>query len=224
MTQAHDQPTRRPTTRPSDPGPLRASWPRLVLLRHGVTTYPPGTYLGSRIDPPLSPMGERQALGAGGALARLSLSVVAVSPLRRAMETAALAIPPSVPQERRRVDARLQEQDLGDYGGLTWDEIKRLDRDAARAWRLGAAAPGGESAGQMWQRTLEAALEIVTDLPTGAAALLVSHNGPIRALLAAARDLPPSEVRRIRVPHGSLRSVRVTPTVLRRWREAASRT
>jgi broad specificity phosphatase PhoE len=199
------------------------TWPRLVMLRHGVTTYPPGTYLGSRTDPPLSPRGERQALEARGTLDRLDLSVVVVSPLRRAMETASLAVPPAVAQARRMVDDRLREQDLGDYSGLTWEEIKRLDREAARAWRGGAAAPGGESAGQMWQRTIEAALEIATGLPSGTNALFVSHSGPIRALLASARGLAPADVRRIQVPHGRLRSVRLTPWVLRRWQEIVAR-
>jgi len=75
----------------------------------------------------------------------------------------------------------------------------------------------------LWERTIEAALEIASGLPDGADALIVSHSGPIRALLASASGMAPSDVRRIRVPHGGLRSVRVTPSVLRRWQEIAAR-
>ena len=162
-------------------------------------------------------------LDACGTLARLDLALVVVSPLRRTIETAALVRLPGIPQDRYKVDARLQEQDMGDYSGLTWEQIKRLDREQARAWRGGAAAPGGESARQLWERTIEAALEIASGLPDGADALIVSHSGPIRALLASASGMAPSDVRRIRVPHGGLRSVRVTPSVLRRWQEIAAR-
>lgn len=209
--------------RPGD-ARCRQAWPRLVLLRHGVTVCPPGTYLGSRTNPPLSPLGESQAREARATLGRLHLSAVVVSPLRRAMETAVLAVPTDALQARCRVDDRLREQDLGDYSGLTWEEIKLLDREAARAWRAGAAAPGGESAEQMWRRALEAALAITASLPGGADALIVSHNGPIRALLASARGLTPAAVRGIRVPHGCVRSVRVTPSVLSRWQEIVART
>ena len=195
-----------------------ASWPRLVLLRHGVTTAPAGTYLGSRIDPPLSPRGECQARAARSALDRLALSVVVTSPLRRAVETANLAVPPVARPGQRVVEDRFREQDMGDYTGLAWDQIKELGRDAARAWRdHGAAPPGGESAGLMWHRTIEAALELTTEADGHANLLIVSHSGPICALLASAKGLGPADERRIRVPHGWLRSIRATPSVRARW-------
>lgn len=203
--------------RPVTEDRARGSWPRLVLLRHGVTTAAAGMYLGSRTDPPLSPVGQEQARAARAALDRIALSAVVTSPLRRAVETAALAVPP-VARAAQRVDERFREQDLGDYSGLRWDQIKDLGRDAARAWRdRGATPPGGESAGLMWHRTLEAALELTSEVDGGADLLIVSHSGPIRALLASARGLGPGDVRRLRVPHGRLRSIRVTPLVRARW-------
>ena len=200
-------------------GRAPGSWPRLVLLRHGVTTAPAGMYLGSRTDPPLSPLGQGQARAARAALDRLALSAVVTSPLRRAIETATLAVPP-VARASQRVDDRFREQDLGAYSGLRWDQIKDLGRDAARAWRdHGATPPGGESAGLMWHRAVAAALELTAEVDEDADLLIVSHSGPIRALLASARGLGPGDVRRIRVPHGGLRSIRVTPSVRARWLE-----
>ena len=214
----------RPCDRAMTDGRAHGSWPRLVLLRHGVTTAPAGTYLGSRIDPSLSPRGERQARAARAALDRLALSVVVTSPLRRAVETATLAVPP-VARPGQRVDDRFREQDMGDYSGLAWAQIKELGRDAARAWRdHGATPPGGESAGLMWHRTLEAALELTTEVDGDADLLIVSHSGPIRAPLASARGLGPADVRRIRIPHGRLRSIRVTPSVRARWLEVLAAT
>ncbi len=208
--------------RPTTGEQAHDNWPRLVLLRHGVTTAPAGVYLGSRTDPGLSARGEQQARTARAALERLALSAVVTSPLRRAAETAALAVPPMV-VAAQRVDERFREQDLGDYSGLRWDQIKDLGRDAARAWRdQGATPPGGEPAGLMWHRAVAAALELTSEVDGGANLLIVSHSGPIRALLASARGLRPCDVRRIRVPHGSLRSIRVTPSVRARWLEVVA--
>ena len=100
--------------------PAEAGWPRLVLLRHGATVAPPGVYLGSRNDPPLSARGAQQARQAGVRLAGRGFRFVMVSPLRRARETVAVAMPAAHPT----VERRLEELDMGDFTGLTWEQIK----------------------------------------------------------------------------------------------------
>lgn len=187
---------------------------RLVLLRHGVTVAPPGAYLGSRQDPPLSAVGAAQARAAGTRLVGRSFRVVLVSPLRRARETAALAMPTAV----ARVEPRLRELDMGSFTGLTWDEIKARDRAAALRWRSGGASPGGESASQLWHRSIQVAVELADLLADGEDALLVAHSGPIRALIGSARGRSSTDVRGLRVVHGDLRCIRMTPAVRGRWR------
>ncbi|MHB8460363.1 MAG: histidine phosphatase family protein [Candidatus Limnocylindrales bacterium] len=184
------------------------------MLRHGVTTAPRGTYLGARSDLPLSARGAEQARVAGVRLACRSFSAVRVSPLLRARATLALALPATDPI----VDGRLRELDMGVFSGLTWEQIKARGGEAARAWRAGSAAPGGEAAWQMWRRAIELGVELAERLPRGADALLVTHSGPIRALRGSAHGLSPVEVRRLRVPHGGLRCILLTPAVLERWR------
>ena len=191
-----------------------AGWPRLVLLRHGATVAPPGVYLGSRDDPPLSARGAVQAQRAGVRLAGRGFRLVLVSPLRRARETVALALPATHPT----VERRLVELDMGEFTGLTWEQIKGRDREAALRWRAGDAAPGGEDAWHLWRRTVELGLELADGLAGDEDALLVAHSGPIRALIGSARGPSPADVRPVRVPHGGLRCVRLTPAVLDRWR------
>ncbi len=196
------------------PGASRTRPARLVLLRHGHTAVSPGVYFGSRLDPPLDRLGVEQAMAARGLLARIHPAFVLASPLLRTRETAALA----AAGRAIVVEADIREQDMGAYTGLTWDQIKALGDDAARAWRVGAAAPGGEDARSMWQRSARVALAAAGRLKLGEDALLVSHSGPIRGLLASARGLGPAEARRFRVRHACPRSIRLTPGVIDRWR------
>jgi glucosyl-3-phosphoglycerate phosphatase len=192
------------------------AWPRLLMLRHGATVAPPGVYLGCREDPPLSIRGTEQALRARAFLARAAVEMVITSPLRRALETASLAAPDARPV----VDERLRELDLGSFTGLTWEQIKVRDREAALAWRAGGTPPTGEDPRQMWRRSVQVGLQLADRLgDIGGDALVVTHNGPIRALLGSARGLGPGSVRHLRVPHGCLRSLRLTPAVLQRWNE-----
>lgn len=193
---------------------------RLVLLRHGRTSAPPGVYLGSRLDPPLDALGVQQARAARGVLSGVRPAFILTSPLVRARETAAIV----AAGRGLRTVADIREQDLGAYTGLTWDEIKSLGDDAARAWRAGAAAPGGEDARSVWRRSIRVALEAAGRLESGEDALLVSHSGPIRGLLACARGLAPADARRLRVRHACPRSIRLTPLVLDRWRAFMSAT
>ena len=110
---------------------------RVYLLRHGATeATAEGRYSG-RLDTPLSPAG-RQALHR----AAFSPQYVYVSPLRRAVETAALWFP-----EAKQIPVpELREMDFGIFEGRTWRELS--DNAAYRAWvdsGCQAPIPGGES-------------------------------------------------------------------------------
>jgi len=189
---------------------------RLLLLRHGSTTAPPGTYLGSRSDAGLDERGRTQAVAAGVALRDRSLAAVLCSPLRRARETAALAVP-GVPA---RVDERLRELDFGALTGLSWAEVEARHPDAAARWveRGWPMPPDGEDPRALWRRVAAAALDL-HDSQRHGDVLVVCHGGVIRALLGAARGLGLDSAWRIRVPHGCIRVQRATPLAVRRWRD-----
>jgi len=178
---------------------------RLILLRHGEPTAADGRLLGSRLDPGLSERGRAQAIDSGLALRGRSIGCVVCSPLRRAQETAAAAFPGlSIV-----IDPRLAEQDFGAFSGLTWEEAKARYADRARAWRqAGASPPGGESHARLRARVIEAAAAAAW-LDTDGEVVLVTHHMPIRALVCEARRWPACDWRRIDVPHGGRRLVRL---------------
>lgn len=122
---------------------------RLVLLRHGQTTFNADSRMQGQLDTGLSDLGRAQAVAAAEVLAkRLPLAIVS-SDLQRAYDTAtALADRCHVGVS---VDERLRETHLGDWQGLTHHEVDAIAPGArppgatTRRWRR-----TGERAGSTW--------------------------------------------------------------------------
>jgi broad specificity phosphatase PhoE len=192
---------------------------RLLLLRHGRTTAAPGSLVGCRVDPGLSDEGRDEARAARALLDGRRFAAVYCSPLRRARETAALAVPAATPQ----IDARLQELDWGELTGLTFAQVEARFPDVAAHWLRDGwpLPPSGEHPLHLWRRTAAAVLDICAAHPDGDV-LVVCHGGVIRAVVGAARGLALGRAWRIRTPHCALRIQRATPLALERWRGVAS--
>lgn len=149
----------------------------IYLLRHGATAYnAEGRYQG-RTDIPLSP-GGRAALRP----ADISPAAVYVSPLSRAVETAAILFPGAA---RIPVPA-LAEMDFGAFEGRTWRE---MELDAVyRAWVEGGCrgrCPGGESREEFSARVCQAFADLVDSAPDqgGDHLVIVAHGGVQMAAL-----------------------------------------
>lgn len=102
------------------------------------------------------------------------------SPLRRCLTLAGLLHP--TPQ----VDSRLAEMNFGLWEGRPWQDIPRAEIDAWAADVAGYAPPGGESPLALQARALAFADSLKVD-----EAVIVTHAGVIRTLLAHAQNLPP---------------------------------
>jgi probable phosphoglycerate mutase len=165
---------------------------RFFLVRHGETAENMQMrYLGAR-DEPLTENGLRQAGRAAGALSQLPIRIVVSSPLRRAADTA-VEIRRACAVELR-LDARLAEGSFGSWEGLTRAEVLKLgSRDAALLARWEAdpsfAPPGGESLENVQRRIVTLGEELRSEFPDSSV-VLVSHVGPIKALLAASLRIP----------------------------------
>ncbi len=85
------------------------------------------------------------------------------------------------------VDPRLAELNFGAWEGKPWDAVPRDELDAWAADVAGYAPPGGESPRDLQQRAL--AFVASLNVPE---AVLVTHGGVIRTLLAHWRGLPPA--------------------------------
>ena len=176
---------------------------RLLLVRHGeVLSNREMRYVGSR-DEPLADSGIQQAERLASALAPLPVKTVYSSPLSRARETGRrIAEARDVPF---LLELRLREQSFGEWEGLSRAEVLASDAERLLRWEtdLGTAPPGGESLESVQARMLE----LVGDLArehSGDWVVLVSHVGPIKALLCAALGAPLATARRMFLDPGTL--------------------
>ena len=129
----------------SDSGGSVPASPRVVVVRHGETTWSATGRHTSRTDLPLTPAGSESAAAVRGALATVTFARVFTSPLRRAAETCELVGLGALAEAR----SQLREWDYGDYEGLTTAEIRR----SAPGWDLWTdGAPGGETPGDVRER------------------------------------------------------------------------
>ncbi|HUR18738.1 MAG TPA: histidine phosphatase family protein [Acidimicrobiales bacterium] len=156
---------------------------RLLLLRHGQSTWNAEHRWQGMADPPLSSLGVRQAEQAGRWLAGAApvFSVVAASDLRRSLRTAQI-IADALGLGDVEMDPALRERDVGEWSGLTTEEIASRWPGDLEAWRGGRLSrpPGGEDDEALVRRVVPA-LDRLCSRP-GGAVLVVTHGGAIRAL------------------------------------------
>jgi broad specificity phosphatase PhoE len=163
----------------------------IVLVRHGETDWNRERRFQGHADTPLNEAGRRQAVELADALRDEGLTAVYTSPLRRAAETADI-VARRLGLEAAELEA-LREIDVGDWQGLTVDEVKaRFPERLDVAWRSGW--PNGETHDQLSARVLPALIRL-DRTHAGGRVLGVTHAGPIRVALAAASGLSHEEAR-----------------------------
>jgi broad specificity phosphatase PhoE len=178
--------------------------PTLYFIRHGETDWNAEARLQGQRDVPLNDFGRVQAEEAGRRLRELverpdGLDYVA-SPLGRTRETMerlreAIGLDPSA----YRTDERLKELTFGAWEGLTWREVRQRDSRGARArdadkWSF--VPPKGESYGRLAERVAPFLAGLCRD------AVVVSHGGVARVLLAILGHVPRDEAPRVDIWQG----------------------
>src|SRR5262245_38424641 len=181
--------------------------PELILLRHGQSQWNLENRFTGWIDVPLSPKGEAEARAAGEKLRGHVIDVLYVSVLKRAIDTATLALEAaglSVAETRR--DAALNERMYGDLQGLNKAEAaKRFGNAQVKLWRRSydVRPPGGESLADTAERVLPYwESHILPDLKAGRDVLVVAHGNSLRALVMHLDGLSHAEVLELEIPTG----------------------
>jgi len=148
----------------------------ILLARHGETDWNLNRRVQGHSDTPLNDTGRAQAQALGEELAGERIDAVYSSDLVRAHETArAVAQPRGLGVTAIR---DLRERHFGTWEGLTDDEIfARFDPTPDTSWG------DGETREEMAERVIDALRRIAATHP-GSRVLVVSHGGPLRAVLS----------------------------------------
>ena len=174
----------------SPPGAPPGAALTLWLVRHGATAWNEGGQWQGWTDTPLGDLGREQALGLGPVLAAQPFGAAYTSDLRRARQTAELALSGGGLKCDLRTDPRLRELHLGDYEGLT---LAQMQAHAAFApWQADPwtqPVPGGESL-QVLAGRLRAWLGEVEAQHSGERVIAFSHSIAIRTLMRDLLGLP----------------------------------
>jgi broad specificity phosphatase PhoE len=158
---------------------------RIGLIRHGETVWNRTGRWQGHAPTPISDEGRQQAALLAEYLAQRGEPVAAIysSDSPRCRETAAIVA--GRLGKPLSLDKRLREIDLGEWQGLTSDEIRAWDGERFAAAQLdpyNISRPGGENLSQVAERALQVIREAVERHP-GEYCLVVSHGGTIRSVL-----------------------------------------
>lgn len=180
----------------------------VILARHGETDWNRERRFQGHADLPLNEVGRRQAAKLARSLALdRPIGAVYSSDLRRAAETAAIV--------GRRVGLApilrrdLREADVGEVTGLTREEVEvNFPEVAAAAPDLGFTFASGEGFGTLADR-VAAAIDEIAALHPHETVLVVTHGGPIRAILCRIDAMTLAEHRRRHPPAANCTAVRL---------------
>ena len=158
---------------------------RVLLVRHGESTWNAERRVQGQHDPLLSEFGRRQAGQVAARLAGRPLVALYSSDLRRAWQTAE-PIAEAVGLEPIPLQG-LREIALGDWEGKTREELAREFPEEWEAWSQRPSwdlVPSGEGAGPFERRVRETLAWILSQHTVGDV-LCVTHGGVIQVALGS---------------------------------------
>jgi broad specificity phosphatase PhoE/ribonuclease HI len=185
------------------PGALPSGATRVVVVRHGETTWGADGRFAGREDVPLTSRGRRQASSVGDRVKVLRPAIVLSSPLQRCRLTAnAIGGASGAPV---LVHDALLDGALGEWTGLRPTEIEERWPAEFSVWRSDpdAPPPGGESFNDIRNRLAPLLGELV-GLYRGHTVVLVTHAATSKMILISALGVPSDAAYRLRIDTASL--------------------
>lgn len=147
---------------------------KIVLWRHGQTTWNVERRFQGSTDIPLDDTGREQAVRAARLLAALDPTALIASPLQRAADTArALGDAAGLPVT---FDPDLSERGGGEWEGLTGAEIRARYPSEHAIWQ----PPGGETTEQVAKRVTAAIERGLARLSASGLLVVASHGAALR--------------------------------------------
>ena len=173
----------------------------ILLARHGQSDWNAAGRWQGHADRPLTELGRRQAALLAAELAGVPLDAAYASDLRRAWQTAEIALAGRGLEIIRLTG--LREVHVGSWSGLSRQEVAERFPAAFERWRSGGHGwEDGEPYEAMAARVV-ATVHRIAEAHPGGRVLAVSHGGPIRALKAHALAITVEEHRLLHAVEGN---------------------
>ncbi|MDO5034312.1 MAG: histidine phosphatase family protein [Actinomycetaceae bacterium] len=192
---------------------------RIVFVRHGQTDFNAGGRVQGQIDIPLNEEGRAQARAMGPVVAALEPTLVVVSDLSRAVDTAAEIVRHvDVPLV---LDERIRERDFGVFEGMSRDEMVAQHPNWFDEWRTtgDCTSAGVETRVAVGERFAEAVLEHVAGEP--GTYVFVSHGSAITQAMTQLLGLSPDSWAGLRGPDNCHWSILERASRFPNWRVVA---
>ncbi|WP_422445233.1 alpha-ribazole phosphatase [Thermoanaerobacterium sp. DL9XJH110] len=177
---------------------------RFFIVRHGETMWNKEFKYQGQSDVPLNDTGRFQARKLSERLKKEKIDVIYSSDLQRAMETAEIIARPHCLGVQPVKEMR--ELCFGIWEGLTFNEIERKWPDELEKWRrdpFHTKPPGGENLSELLFRTSNFIKKIARN-HVDKRILIVTHAGPVRALLASILNLKDDFFWKFKISNASL--------------------
>jgi alpha-ribazole phosphatase len=166
----------------------------VCLVRHGSVVGAETRRFIGHLDVPLSPLGVAQLEALSRRLRSTPFAAIYCSDLLRTRHSAEIL---AAPHRLTPIsDPALREFAMGEWDGLTAEQIRALDGSAFEAWMADVGRfqfPGGESLPDLVVRAVPAFERVVARHP-GGTVVVVAHGGSNRAILCHALGLGPERL------------------------------
>jgi len=162
----------------------------IVLVRHGETTWNRDGRVQGWADSTLTDAGREQARAVGTRLAEeYDLDRLVVSDLKRTRETADVIDAAGVEPDPS-LDRAWRERSFGSLQGLTRTDIasRHAEYHPGRSLHTVQTVEGGESLPAFETRVLDGWSDLLASVSADETAVVVTHGGPIRVVLADVTD------------------------------------
>lgn len=186
----------------------------VLFCRHGETDYDPDRFYEAGPGPELNADGVEQAEKLALWLSERGLRPdgIYASPSTRTLQTAA-----PIARAFGRAVTPLEtwvERSMGQWNGRSVHDVRQEDPVGWQAWKrdpVGFLPPDGESAAAFGRRIDGAVSDVLARHP-GGVLVIMTHVGPIRAVLSAALQCPPESAKRFVIDPGSATQIEYTPS------------
>ncbi len=164
---------------------------KLIIIRHGETTWNHQHKIQGRADIPLSALGKKQAKLLGERFSKTKIDAIYSSKLQRSINTAK-AVANYHSSTKTIADKSLNEMDWGKWEGLNFQEIeKKFPKEfaARQKDKYNVAPPKGESPAMLKKR-ITPFLKKLLSKHKGQTVLIVGHAGMNRVIVGTILGWP----------------------------------